>query len=302
MQKLKRVVIKEELVALTGDFIKAVILNQFIYWSERVGDFDKFIQEEKVRAEQHGEELGISPTNGWIYKKAEELAEETMLGVSPATMGRHIKVLVEKGWLEQRQNPKYKWDQTKQYRVNLFKIQLDLLEIGYFLEGYKVDTKTLFEHANFKMKNADFKMKIGDSKLKNHAFNLKNQTIENEKAIPEITTKKKDDDDYIKEQATFFQQEFITEAQDRHVPQEEIQDTLKELEDTPFHLEALDSTFEKVMPKYAIGEVSKFSSYFVSVLKREQRRLKYTQSLPKPMSGSKQDFPFYNWLEPSDDH
>ena len=45
-KKLKRVVIKEELFALTGDFKEAIILNQFNYWSERRSDFDKFVEEE----------------------------------------------------------------------------------------------------------------------------------------------------------------------------------------------------------------------------------------------------------------
>ena len=35
-------------------------------------------------------------------------------------------------------NPKYKWDKTYQYRVNLYKIQLDLGKMGYVLEGYKL--------------------------------------------------------------------------------------------------------------------------------------------------------------------
>ena len=50
MKPLKRVVIKEELVELTGDFRPALILNQFIYWSERMYDADKYIMEEKERA------------------------------------------------------------------------------------------------------------------------------------------------------------------------------------------------------------------------------------------------------------
>lgn len=50
--KLKRVVIKEELVALTGDAISALVLNQFIYWSERRHDFDKFIKEERERNDE----------------------------------------------------------------------------------------------------------------------------------------------------------------------------------------------------------------------------------------------------------
>ena len=46
MKKLKRAVIKEELVELTGDFRPALILNQFIYWIERMYDTDKYILEE----------------------------------------------------------------------------------------------------------------------------------------------------------------------------------------------------------------------------------------------------------------
>ena len=47
MKPLKRVVIKEELVELTGDFRPALILNQFIYWIEKMYDTDKYILEEK---------------------------------------------------------------------------------------------------------------------------------------------------------------------------------------------------------------------------------------------------------------
>ena len=53
--KLKRAVIKEELVELTGDFKKAVILNQLIYWSERVDDFHDFIKEENKRKNKEEE-------------------------------------------------------------------------------------------------------------------------------------------------------------------------------------------------------------------------------------------------------
>jgi len=178
MRKLKRITIKEEFVALTGDPIKAIILNQFIYWSERVADFDEFIAEEKVRAEQSGLSVTMEPTNGWIYKTAEELAEETMLNISQATVLRHVKFLVVNGWLDERNNPVHKWDRTKQYRVNLLKIHKDLVEIGYTLQDYKIELPF------FKMKNASFEMKNGISKMEN-------RTLQNEKAIPEITTENK---------------------------------------------------------------------------------------------------------------
>ena len=138
MKPLKRVVIKEELVELTGDFRPALILNQFIYWSERMYDADKYIMEEKERALKEDLIVNIDESKGWIYKTAEELSEEIMTGMSKSNVGRYIKQLVEKGYLIQRRNPKYKWDKTYQYRVNLYKIQLDLGKMGYVLEGYKL--------------------------------------------------------------------------------------------------------------------------------------------------------------------
>lgn len=139
MEKLKRVVVKEEYVALTGDMMDAIILNQFIYWSERVKDFDKFMEEERKRARSEGKSIEIQPVNGWIYKTCEELAEETMLKLAPTNMRNRIKKLEEKGWIEERTNPEYKWDRTKQYRVNLVKIHQDLLALGYYLQDYKIN-------------------------------------------------------------------------------------------------------------------------------------------------------------------
>ena len=138
MKPLKRVVIKEELVELTGDFRPALILNQFIYWIERMKDADRYILEEKERASKEHLEVSIDESNGWIYKTAEELNEELMVGMSKATIGKYINQLVEAGYLNKRNNPKYKWDKTLQYRVDLYKIQKDLAMLGYALEGYKL--------------------------------------------------------------------------------------------------------------------------------------------------------------------
>lgn len=175
MQKLKRAVIKEELVALTGDFIQAIILNQFIYWSERVRDFDKFILEEKERAEEEGKSVDMPLMHGWIYKKAEDLAEEIMIDRSVSTMRRYIKALVKNGWIEERDNPHYAWDNTKQYRVNLLKLHNDLQSIGYILQGYKINMNSLQSpiYPNFQNENTEFQNE--------------NTEFQNEKTIPEIT-------------------------------------------------------------------------------------------------------------------
>lgn len=168
VKKLKRAVIKEEYVAITGDFVKATLLNQFIYWSERVKDFDGFIEQENKRALDHGlTQQDI--TNGWLYKTAEELSEETMLGLSVASMRTHIKTLIDLNYISERNNPKYKWDRTKQYRVNLVEIAKALIDKGYNLEGYKIKLPFL----NFK----------------NGVKEIENGNNENLKAIPENTTK-----------------------------------------------------------------------------------------------------------------
>ena len=142
---LKRAVIKEELVVLTGDFMEALVLNQFIYWTSRVRDYDKMLREE-IEAARLGGIVGEFPLrHGWIYKKAEELGEELMIGKSDRTIRRVLAHLLQRGWLCERNNPDHGWDKTKQYRVNLALVQRDLAALGYALDGY---TQLVSESAN----------------------------------------------------------------------------------------------------------------------------------------------------------
>lgn len=166
--RLKRAVIKEELVELTGNYVDAILLNQFIYWSERVTDFDQFIREEKERASLNDIDLNIEPANGWIYKKAEDLAEETMLNMSKSNMMTHIKTIVKAGWVEQRRNPKNKMDKTYQYRVDIVKIQRDLARLGFALEGYRVPLDLLNNDASSKteLRSSETELRSFDSELR----------------------------------------------------------------------------------------------------------------------------------------
>lgn len=168
IQKPRLVLIREELVALTGDHTKAVLLNQFIYWSARVRDFHEFIAEEKLHARKPDAVAEL--THGWIFKTAKELSIETMLCLAHNTIARHVKVLIKNGWLSERNNPVYKWDRTKQYRVNLLKIHEDLKKLGYSL-NYKI--------------NIDAFAKIENRETQNGQSN-----VQNGQAIPETTTKR----------------------------------------------------------------------------------------------------------------
>jgi len=141
-KKLKRAVIKEELVELTGDYKSAILLQQMIYWSERVKDFDTFLKEERKRASNE-ESNQTDLTHGWIYKTSEELSDETMLNITPESTRKYLKKLINKGFLHERRNPKYKWDRTMQYRVDIAFIQEELNKNGYNLEGYATVKNTI---------------------------------------------------------------------------------------------------------------------------------------------------------------
>lgn len=129
---LKVGVIREEFVALTGDALIAVVLNQLFYWTQRVKDFDLLLEEEK----KYQPECNVILRHGWIYKSAEDLIGETLLRVSRSTMRRYLNFLVDKGWVDERANPSARWDKTTQYRLNLRKLQNDLNSLGYCLPGF----------------------------------------------------------------------------------------------------------------------------------------------------------------------
>lgn len=145
-EPLKVSVLREELVKLTEDSNKAIVLNQFLYWSERTKSAAAFVKEEMKRLKEYTENgdtsvlsyLSEDLNQGWIYKSAEDMIEDTMLTVSKATMNRIIKSLIDSNWICKRKNPRYKGDNTPQYRVNLLQIQIDLYAIGYSLNGYKL--------------------------------------------------------------------------------------------------------------------------------------------------------------------
>ena len=176
IKKLKRAVIKEELIAITGNFIDAVILNQFIYWSERVKDFDEYIKQENDRAKKCGQNPQ-DLTGGWIYKTAEDMSSETMLGLSASNIRLHIKALEKAGFISERTNPKYKWDRTKQYRVNLNEIVIALTEKGYTLDGYQ----------HYRIENATNDLKNQKTDLDAQNADIDAQTSQTKTAIPETT-------------------------------------------------------------------------------------------------------------------
>jgi hypothetical protein len=137
----KMVPLREEFISLTNDPLIAIVLNQLLYWTQRVKDFDLLLEEERF----FNPECNVSPRHGWIYKTSKELIIETMIRVDRTTMRRYLKTLIDKGWLEERSNPNNRWDKTSQYRLNLRKLQEDLWKIGFNLPGIHLLTRKEFK-------------------------------------------------------------------------------------------------------------------------------------------------------------
>lgn len=180
MQPLKRVVIKEELVALTGDITKSIVLNQLIYWSERVRDVSAYKKQENARRLammgyefDFDKELLTDLQYGWIYKSAQEMADEIMMSGSRVMVSRIFKEFEKNGWVISRRNPKNKMDKTKQYRVDIVQIQKDLYELGYNLEGYP-----LYEPAN----NTVVEDSDNTIDYENNSENVQSRIVQNEQS------------------------------------------------------------------------------------------------------------------------
>ncbi|MFT9078617.1 hypothetical protein, partial [Ethanoligenens sp.] len=148
--KPKCAVVREEYVAITGDSTAALLLNQMIYWSERVNDFDAFLAEERERRQKAGSELDDLPfQHGWIFKRADDLKDEIMSDKSARTIERRLAELVKKGFLSRKQGkddePR---DRTYYYRVDFMAVMEALDRAGYVLPGYAKLTLSVISSEN----------------------------------------------------------------------------------------------------------------------------------------------------------
>lgn len=170
-KKLKVIPLKEEYMVITeGNILLSLLIQQMIYWTERVYDFDKFITEEKARALRGSRdmEVKIEYTHGWIYKKCSELCEEFSMPTSKETTIRdNLKILVDKKILDKRNNPINKLDRINQYRVNLVKLRELLNNEGYELQGYKFafsNDKELLTNSTKELNNSESEIRSSKPK------------------------------------------------------------------------------------------------------------------------------------------
>ena len=109
-----------------------------------------------------------------------------MLNLSGNAIRNHLKELERMGFISSRTNPKYKWDRTLQYRVDLVRVIKSLSEMGYALDGYALAINVPTEPSGNENANAHGENASADSKI--GAAESENQESDNFGAIPETTT------------------------------------------------------------------------------------------------------------------
>jgi len=125
-------ILREGLEVTIGNRAEAAILRKFIHWTGRLWDFDQFMHEERARGEQVFQ--GDTPESGWVEKTVDDLFGESIPSLNRHAIRKHLKLLVRKGFLYEREDPVYPWEHELQYRVNLVKLRKALARRGYRLD------------------------------------------------------------------------------------------------------------------------------------------------------------------------
>jgi len=120
---------KTPLVILHQDYLDicdnntpaAILLKILEYWTDV-----KFASQKQVEVENkiRGKE-SLSPIDYdlWIYKTHQEFMEDSLGLLKEYQVRDGLKVLLDKRYISKRNNPKYQWDRTLQYRVNISIVQ-----------------------------------------------------------------------------------------------------------------------------------------------------------------------------------
>lgn len=193
--KLKRVVLKEEMVAVTGGAVSGLILNQMVYWTEILNSSDQELQKQieefqKLGLEHKVRGLEKQLRNGWFWKSAQELSEELMGISSRGTIDRKLKELCSANFIETRKNPNNKMDKTNHYRVNMGFLRQELKKLGYTLDGYAIPEDEKSKDKNVAETLIPPIAQNEQSNAHNEQWNAQNKqsTAHSEQTIPEITS------------------------------------------------------------------------------------------------------------------
>lgn len=145
---MKQCILREDFLKLTDSYISAMILENLVSYTKSSFKLKTLIEEE----------LGSIDNNihsfleGWFTKSYEQLSSDSLLNVDKKTIANNVKLLITLGYITEREHPNERWNKAKQYRVNVSKLQKDLNNIGFCLEGFPITVEkkvtSLIKHDN----------------------------------------------------------------------------------------------------------------------------------------------------------
>ena len=121
--RTKVVVLREDFFDICGgNHAAALVLGQMYHWHQvKVDGMDDAITHNELAVK-----AGDSPaqrTDLWVYKQQAEIHAELLKMVGERAIGPAFAFLVERGFLQTRENPFSKWDKRKQYRFRNSAVQ-----------------------------------------------------------------------------------------------------------------------------------------------------------------------------------
>ncbi|MGI8711377.1 MAG: hypothetical protein ACR2LA_10325 [Acidimicrobiales bacterium] len=112
-----------------GNACAAMILSQMEHWNIVKLEAAGQAQALNEAARRAGEEA-TQDTERWVYKSLPEMKEELMGLFGDKAISAGFAALIAAGFLEQRTNPKFTWDRTRQYRFHTENVQADIDQLG----------------------------------------------------------------------------------------------------------------------------------------------------------------------------
>ncbi|MFA5079844.1 MAG: hypothetical protein WC541_10225 [Dehalococcoidia bacterium] len=128
-RKPRFAVLREDLFAITGDQLMALILDRLLYDTYKDDDFEAFYDE----GLREGRFPGIEPTHGWLHKTACDIYCECMANSIDSVRSR-LNKMVSKGLLMRRKHSVINMDRSYDYRVSIGTVIKRLDDIGYTLD------------------------------------------------------------------------------------------------------------------------------------------------------------------------
>ncbi len=137
--QMKKAVLREDLMKITGDVVQAMVLGQMLYWTKTLDKVNDWLFEENKRLAEA--DLPQHEYNyGWIWKSAKEMREDLMFAFSEDAIQRAFSSLTQTGLLMKRNNPVLKYDRKLHYRIDLLFLRRKLKESGWEMTDFILDS------------------------------------------------------------------------------------------------------------------------------------------------------------------